>query len=255
MKYAIIGGTGVYGLDGEEEIIQVSTEYGDIEASILTIEDERIIFISRHGRNHNTPPHLVNYRANIAGLKKLGVEHIFTTAAVGSCNADYETGDIVIINDFIDFTKDRKGTFFEGGDERVIHVDMSDPYCKNMRRLLEGVMEKREVKISGEAVYACTEGPRFETAAEIRMFQKMGVDVVGMTSFPEVVLAKEKGICYSTVGIVTNLCTGLTDDVGIENVTGIVDEKRKIIMDSFIQVFQDGIDQNSCGCKMTPVRL
>lgn len=255
MKYAIIGGTGVYGLDGEEELIEVSTEYGDIEASILTIGGERVVFLSRHGRNHNTPPHLVNYRANIAGLKKLGVEHIFTTAAVGSCNENYGPGDIVIVTDFIDFTKSRKGTFFEGGDERVIHVDMSDPYCRNMRRLLEETMEDRGVEIAGEAVYACTEGPRFETAAEIRMFKQLGVDVVGMTSSPEVVLAKEKGICYSTVGIITNWCTGLTDDVGIHNVTSVVDEKRKIIMDSFLQVFQDGIDQENCDCKMTPVRL
>lgn len=255
MKYAIIGGTGVYGLDGEGETIKVATKYGEIEASVLEIGDEKIIFISRHGRNHNTPPHLVNYRANIAGLKELGVEHIFTTAAVGSCNPNYVTGDIVIVDDFIDFTKGRKGTFFEGGDERVIHVDMSDPYCRNMREVLQKVMVSRGLKVSGDAVYACTEGPRFETAAEIRMFRKIGVDVVGMTSSPEVVLAKEKGICYSTVGIVTNLCTGLTDDVGIENVTEVVDDKRKDIMNSFIQVFQDGIDQNNCDCKMTPVRL
>ena len=190
---AIIGGTGVYDSGYKNTTKKLNTKYGEVELDIINIDGEDIVFLARHGKGHSVPPHLINYRANIMALKELGVEYIYATAAVGSCNENYYPGDIVVIKDFIDFTKSRPMTFFEGGDEPVKHVDMSDPYCKNMREKFYNTVKEFELDIKGDAVYICTEGPRFETASEIKMYKSLGGDVVGMTNVPEVVLAKELG--------------------------------------------------------------
>ena len=142
-------------------------------------------------------------------LKEIGVKYIYSTAAVGSCNENYAPGDVVVMKDFLDFTKTRPVTFFEGGNEPVRHVDMSEPYCKNLREKFYTVAKEESLNIKGDAVYVCTEGPRFETASEIQMYKALGGDVVGMTNEPEVVLAKELGLCYATIGIISNWCTGI----------------------------------------------
>ena len=130
MEKAIIGGTGVYDIGEDSYVESVSTEYGDVEVDIVKINGEEIAFLPRHGKGHSVPPHLINYRANMKSLEKLGVKYIYATVAVGSMNENYAPGDIVVINDFLDFTKSRPITFYEGGEEGVIHSDMSDPYCK-----------------------------------------------------------------------------------------------------------------------------
>lgn len=254
MKKAIIGGTGVYDAgDGKSKI--VNTKYGDVEVDILNIHGEEIVFLARHGKSHTVPPHLINYRANMMGLKELGVEYIYTTAAVGSCNENFKPGDIVIINDFLDFTKIRKNTFFEGGDEPVKHVDMSDPYCKNLREKFHNKAKEKGVIIKGEAVYVCTEGPRFETVEEIKMFQKLGGDVVGMTSVPEVMLAKELGMCYATIGIISNWCTGMTSGITLHDIEKALGSNKEIITDIFLNIFKEELNKNQCNCNNSIVEL
>lgn len=209
-QYAIIGGTGVY--DAEllshraEHVIH--TPYGDAKCVIGSHEGRSVAFMPRHGKGHSAPPHEINYRANIAALKQLGVREIFATAAVGSLKLSLAPGSLVILDQFLDFTKARPLTFFEGGAP-VAHVDMTTPYCPRLRGALRDAAAQLSQPVATEGVYVCTEGPRFETPAEIRMFAQLGGDVVGMTSVPEVVLAREAGICYASVAMVTNHGAGL----------------------------------------------
>lgn len=254
---AIIGGTGVYGTSYDSRVERVKTKYGEVDLDVINIDGEEIVFLARHGKDHSVPPHLINYRANIMALKEFGVKFIYATAAVGSCNTDFAPGDIVVIKDFVDFTKARPVTFFEGGDEPVRHVDMSDPYCKNLREKFYQYSEELGLNIKGDAVYICTEGPRFETTSEIRMYKNFG-DVAGMTSVPEVVLAKELGLCYATVGIVTNWCTGIGGQAGkhdLQEIQDSVNENREKITEVFIRIFKEGLDQESCYCKNSIIQL
>lgn len=252
---AIIGGTGVYSAGHNKREEKVKTIYGQVNLDILNIEGEDIVFLARHGKSHSVPPHLINYRANMMALKEVGVNYIYATAAVGSCNDNYAPGDVVIITDFIDYTKVRPVTFFEGGNEPVKHVDMSDPYCKNMREKFTREAKNMDLDIKGNAVYASTEGPRFETASEIKMFKRSGCDVVGMTTVPEVVLAKELGMCYATIGIITNWCTGISGEIELHDIQGSVDKNREEITDICIKVFSQGLDKDHCNCGNAIIQL
>ncbi|NLY76813.1 MAG: S-methyl-5'-thioinosine phosphorylase [Tissierellia bacterium] len=255
MEKAIIGGTGVYDAGKGAYSKVIETEYGKVEVDVLKLNGEEIVFLARHGKGHSLPPHRINYRANMMALKKLGVKCIYATAAVGSCNEYYAPGDIVVIRDFIDFTKSRPVTFFEGEDGTVVHVDMKDPYCRNLRKRFYEASSSQLLHIIGDAVYACTEGPRFETAAEIKMYRMLGADVVGMTSVPEVVLAKELGMCYATVGIITNWCTGFEKDMAIGNMQQILEVSRYKVTEVFLQVFREGLDQDNCNCNNSILKL
>lgn len=252
---AIIGGTGVYSGGNESQKQIVQTKYGDVELDIMDLNGEPVVFLARHGSGHSVPPHLINYRANIMALKQIGVKYIYSTAAVGSCNENYAPGDVVIIKDFIDFTKSRPVTFFEGGVESVKHVDMTSPYCKNMGHKFYDKAEELALEIKGPAVYVCTEGPRFETASEIKMYKQMGGDVVGMTNVPEVVLAKELGMCYSTIGIISNWCTGFSGEFTVHDIQASIEGKKDKITEVFLKVFQEGLDQNNCSCNNSIIEL
>lgn len=212
MEYAIIGGTGVYDPKLLENVgtREVETPYGTITVQVGTYRGVEIAFLPRHGKGHSIPPHRINYRANIWGLKALGVRRILATAAVGSLRRELEPGHFVIVDQVLDFTKSRACTFFEGGDEGVVHTDMTEPYCPQLRATLIEVGRKLGFAIHPRGTYVCTEGPRFETSAEIRAFALLGGDVVGMTAVPEVVLARELGLCYATMAMVTNLGAGLS---------------------------------------------
>lgn len=212
VRYALIGGTGVYDpatlSDVREET--VSTPYGDVRVKVGTYRGKEVAFVARHGEKHSVPPHRINYRANIWALRRLGVERIIATTAVGSLNLDMRPGEFVFCNQFLDFTKGRPSTFFEGGPDGVVHVDFTEPYCPELRGVLAEAARALGLGFHREGTYVCTEGPRFETPAEIKAYQRLGGDVVGMTGVPEVVLAHEAGICYSTVSMVTNFAAGIS---------------------------------------------
>ena len=255
MEKAIIGGTGVYDAGSDSSKKRVETKYGEVELDILKIDGEEIVFLARHGKDHSVPPHLINYRANMMALKEIGVKYVYATAAVGSCNENYKPGDVVVIRDFLDFTKTRSVTFFEGGDEPVKHVDMSEPYCSNLREKFYSIAKKEGLYIVGNAVYVCTEGPRFETAQEINMFKNLGGDVVGMTNVPEVVLAKELGMCYATVGIISNWCTGMTEVINLHDIQGALETNKEKVTKAFINVFNEELNQDQCNCNNSIVEL
>jgi 5'-methylthioadenosine phosphorylase len=213
-ELAVIGGTGVYRADMLSDIkeIQVETAYGEVALLSGVCHGRRVAFLTRHGKGHSVPPHKINYQANIMALKKLGVKQIVATAAVGSLNQNMAPMDFVLPDQFLDFTKVRKTTFFEGDGTGVVHLDVTDPYCARTRQLIEEQAKSLGLKIHQGGCYVCTEGPRFETPAEITMFKMLGGDLAGMTSVPEVLLAREAGICYATICMVTNYAAGISGE-------------------------------------------
>ena len=216
---AIIGGTGVHLRDNtllsnvRDEVVE--TRWGRAQLSRATYENRAIVFLQRHAASslddnkiagQAIPPHRVNYRANIAALKKIGVTAIFASTAVGSLKIEYSPGTLVLLDDFFDATTCRAKTFF---DDRAVHIDMTEPYCARLRSLLQLTANDFGFTIEPRGTYVCTDGPRFETPSEIRAYAKLG-DVVGMTGVPEVVLAREANISYASVSIVTNLAAGIS---------------------------------------------
>lgn len=251
MKVAIIGGTGVYdpALLKDVLTLDVQTRYGSVRVTTGIYMDHDVLFLPRHGEGHSVPPHRINYRANIMSLKQLGVECILSTSAVGSLNKDMKPGDLAVVDQFIDFTKCRASTFFDGEDGRVVHTDYTEPYCPDLRKRILSSGKSLDVSMHSKACYICTEGPRFETPAEIRMFQYIGGDVVGMTNVPEVTLAREAGICYATVATVTNWAAGisstrLTHEEVLDVVAANVESIRKVIF----HVIESLEADRSCDC-------
>ena len=249
IQYAIIGGTGVYDSGVASNKVSVQTEFGEIEVDIVEVHGSSIVFLARHGKQHGIPPHRINYRANLKALHKLGVKQIFTTAAVGSLNPDFTAGSLVLLSDFLDMTKQRPLTFFEGGSDGAKHVNMDDPYCQNLRQQLSEIAIQHKVHFKGDAVYICTEGPRFETEAEIKMMRQWGADVVGMTSVPEVVLAKELGMCLASVGFVVNMATGMeSGPIQLAEIEDMLSLNKEIVNRIFLEIFSKKPDQQNCAC-------
>jgi len=212
MGLAFIGGTGLYRMEGMEPAgtETVTTRYGTVEVIHVRAGEKRAYFLPRHGGDHSVPPHRIPFRRNIAALKQLGVTGILASAAAGCLNPNLHPGDFVLLTDFLDFTKRRELTFFDEPDSPVIHLDMTTPYCPHLRQLLTRAAGEAGVSLHPQGVYVCTEGPRFETPAEVQMFKQGGADLVGMTNVPEVVLAREAEICYAAVAIATNYAAGIS---------------------------------------------
>jgi 5'-methylthioadenosine phosphorylase len=248
MAIAIIGGTGVYDLGAHMALDFIATPYGDAAVYSVEMDGQEILFIPRHGVGHTLPPHRVNYRANIWAIQSLGVRETLAFQAVGSLNPRMAPGDFVLLSQFIDLTKCRPSTFFDGDDGVVLHADMTHPYCQ---RMIEGLVRAGEAfgeRFHAAATYACMEGPRFETAAEIRMLNMMGADVVGMTNVPEVVLAREAGVCYATVCTVCNWAAGMTKSpLTMEEVLGIMTERTAELRELMHQYLASRVE-GACSC-------
>ncbi|SMB99436.1 methylthioadenosine phosphorylase [Thermanaeromonas toyohensis ToBE] len=257
MRIAIIGGSGVYDpgmLEMREQ--RVETPYGEVKLKIGLYQAEEIVFLNRHGEKHSLPPHKVNYRANIWALKVLGIERVIATAAVGSTNPDFQPGEFVIVHDFLDFTKTRLYTFFEGGEMGVVHTDFTQPYCPELRRILLETARELGIKAHDGGIYACTEGPRFETPAEIRMIRQLGGDVVGMTAVPEVILAHEAGLCYSTIAMVTNMAAGISaTPLTHDEVLEVMAQNSRNLRNLIFQAIPRIPLERGCRCSYTPGKL
>ncbi len=202
---AIIGGTGSdISLENVEER-KVYTPYGSTSAAITigNFEGRKIAYIPRHGIDHSIPPHKINFRANIWALKQLGVKFIISPSAVGSLKKTHNKGKFILVDQYVDRTKKRTETFYEGG--QLCHIGQADPYCEYLNHLFFETGQKLDLNIQEGGVYICIEGPRFSTRAESKMFRQWGGDIVGMTTYPEVVLSAEKEICYCCIAMVTDL--------------------------------------------------
>ncbi|HUT81954.1 MAG TPA: S-methyl-5'-thioadenosine phosphorylase [Candidatus Bathyarchaeia archaeon] len=239
VEYGIIGGSGFYELTGKSKEQKVDTPFGEVDINIYDVNGIKIAFIPRHGTDHIIPPHLINYRANIYALYALGVKKIISTSAVGSMCRNIKPGDFVIPDQFIDFTIARPKTFFDGNfsiklhdgsrKQGVVHIDVTEPYCQTLRKLILESIKTTRNKVHSKGVYVCTEGPRFETPAEIQAFKRIGGTIVGMTSVSECILAKELDICYATICLVTNFAAGLQNKITIEEVVSLFQNKKNIL--------------------------
>jgi purine nucleoside phosphorylase len=189
-----------------------------------TLHGRPTYFVSRHGVDHSVPPHMVNYRAIISAFADAGVDQILAVNVVGGIG--HAAGELVVVDDFIDFTRQRPLTFFDGSTpEGVVHIDMGEPYSPVLRAAWIGAAESLGIPVTTTGVYGAFEGPRFETRAEIRMAAAAGVTVVGMTGVPEVVLAAERGIPYASLCLVANPAAGLSaEPITVEEVMRVVAE-------------------------------
>jgi len=249
----IIGGTGIYNAgmleNPQKEVLD--TPYGQVKINKGRLHDKEVAFIARHGEGHTVPPHLVNYRANIWGLKILGVKAILGMAAVGSLNTDLKPGEIVLVNQFLDFTRSRPQTFQE---KEVLHLDMTVPYCTHLRRSLAVAAKQLGLACHYGGTYVCAEGPRYETPAETRMYRSLGGDVIGMTGIPEVVLAREAGICYAAIALITNFAAGISSMRALSH-NEVVDAmaQNAVKINALLQKTIEVLDlSRTCTCHRNP---
>ena len=245
----IIGGSGLYTLMKETETINVDTPYGKTSDSIEIgkINGVDVAFIPRHGKKHTIPPHKVNYKANIWALKHIGVERIVGLNAVGSLKEDYSPGDIVVPDQFIDLTRRRDLTFYDGPD--VYHISMADPFCPDISRKIYETGKSLNYNIHSSGTYVCIEGPRFSTRAESKLFHTFG-DIIGMTLVPEINLAGELSMCYGMIATVTDYDAWSDTAVEASDVMNIMKENEKKVSDILYNVIPKINDQRNCNCSL-----
>ncbi len=246
----IIGGSGVYDADLFKHVrtIRPHTPYGatsdDIEVGRLG--KARVAFLSRHGRGHRLPPHRVPYRANLWALKELGVKRVISPCAVGSLQERVRPGDIVLVDQFIDWTKNRSLTYFDG--PQTVHISTADPFCPELLSVFHRAARKLKLRVHKGGTYVCIEGPRFSTRAESRMFRKFG-DVIGMTLVPEAQLARELEMCYLSIATSTDYDVWADKPVSVEGILKVLDQNvansRRLIGDGLAGVPR----ARSCPCK------
>lgn len=197
----------------EEQIIE--TVYGVIPFKVAKTGNSFLYATHRNGFSKSCPPHKVNYRGIISAFRKLNVSHILATSVVGSLRTEFMPGQVVVLDQFIDFTKQRDITFF--GDEGFAFCDFTEPYCPDLRRILIESSKENGISYIPTGCYVGVDGPRYETAAEVKMFGLLGGDVIGMTNLPEAILAREAGICYSSAALIVNYGAGLASKVTRED--------------------------------------
>ena len=249
-EIGIIGGTGVYDPDiienPKEE--KVSTPFGGT-SSLITIgthEGRNIAFLSRHGPSHQIPPHNIPNQANIWALRKIGVKRIIASSAVGSLREDYKPGDFVITDQFIDRTKKRLDTFYEGG--QICHISAADPICPQLHDYFVDHARKLELRVHPSGTYICIEGPRFSTRAESKLFRQWGCDIIGMTLYPEVILAREAQLCYVSIAMVTDYDVWAEKPVSAQEVIETMENNsenfKKLIMTALPEIPEERL----CDC-------
>jgi len=226
MKIGVLGGSGLYDMDGLTDVTEktLSTPFGAPSDAFVcgTMGSVEMVFLPRHGRGHKRTPSDINYRANIWGLKALGVTHVIAISAVGSMREEIAPGDFVLIDQFIDRTRHREDTFF--GDGLVAHVMFADPICESVRQALLKATGATDAKVHDGGTYVCMEGPAFSTRAESNLYRSWGVDVIGMTNLTEAKLAREAEMCFATVAMATDYDCWHTghDDVTVEAVVAVM---------------------------------
>lgn len=210
----VIGGTGLTEPVFLEDIqtVSVTTPFASAPAHIYLgrLGSTQVAFIARHGKGHKVPPHRINYRANIWALQHVGVRAVIGVNAVGGIHARTGPGALAVPRQIIDYSWGREHTFFADGLDAVTHIDFTNPYTESLRQLL--LRSAAEVPVWGEGVYACTQGPRLESAAEVRRLQRDGCDMIGMTGMPEAALARELGLAYACLALSVNWAAGLTEE-------------------------------------------
>lgn len=250
-EIGVIGGSGLYDVPGLDitDTVKLTTPYGE-PSDVYRIGksgDNEVAFLPRHGSLHHIQPHKINYRANAWGFRELGVKKILSVGASGGISSLMPPGSVVVPDQMIDMTSGRHSTFYD--EDEVVHIDFTVPFCRDLRARIFTSAEKAGVSVLRNGVYVCVNGPRLETAAEIRMFSLAGADMVGMTGMPEAVLARELEICFAGISVITNYAAGISETrlTAIEVVESMkaATEKIKALLNAF---FALDFSASACSC-------
>lgn len=250
-EIGVFGGSGFYAFLDDPEEIEIDTPYGKPAAPVTvgSVGERRVAFIPRHGRDHEFPPHRVPYRANVWAMKELGVTRLFGPSAAGSLRRDILPRTFVVCDQAIDFTKSRDTTFYDG--PTTTHVSFADPYCPVLRDTLVDAARDASIAHRDGGTMVVIEGPRFSTRAESKMFAQVGGDVIGMTQFPEVTLAKELSLCFANVALVTDYDVGVDDIAPVSHAEVLkvfgenIDALRDLL---FAAIPNVPADRSGCAC-------
>jgi 5'-methylthioadenosine phosphorylase len=252
-EIGVFGGSGFYKFFKGAKKFSVRTPYGRPSAGITisAVDGKLVAFLPRHGVHHEFPPHSVPYRANVHAFKQLGVKRIVAPNAVGSLKAEIEPGDLVFCDQFVDFTTGREDTFYDG--PLTTHVSTAEPYCPQMREVASEAASSLGIKFHGEGTVVVIQGPRFSTKAESRFFTRQGWDVINMTQYPEVVLAREQELCYLNISVATDYDAGLEGDprikpVSHEEVIRVFNRNMDALRKLIVQIVKDLPEQRTCSC-------
>lgn len=250
----VISGSGLYEIPGleVEDRVTIDSPYGKASDRYLigSLSGEKVIFLPRHGAEHRIQPHKINYRANIWGFRKLGAKKLISIGATGGLRESIKPGSITVPDQIIDTTSGRLSTYYDG--EEVVHVDFSEPFCPGMRSRIIEAGRRSGVSLVNAATYVCVNGPRLETAAEIRTFSLWGGDIVGMTMMPEAVLAREMGVCYGSLSVVTNFAAGIhTGRLTVSDVTETMRSSEEKLGRLLHEFFTMKFAAQSCNCGLS----
>ena len=233
-EIGVFGGSGFYEWLEDAEEVRVDTPYGAPSGAlaIADVAGRRVAFMPRHGPRHEIPAPFVNYRANVWAMRQLGVRRIIGPAAVGSLQPDLRPGDLMICDQFVDRTTGRADTYYHGPD--VVHISAADPYCPELRALAGRIAGQQSLRWRPAGTVVVVQGPRFSTRAESRWYSGMGWDIVGMTQYPEVILARELEMCYLNLSLVTDYDAGLE---GAPDVSAVqAREVMRVLSESIVRV-------------------
>lgn len=250
-EFGVIGGSGVYNIPGFEirDEITVQTSFGTPSDVYRTgmLAGREVVFLARHGSGHTLQPHRINYRANIMGFKQLGVQRLLSVGAVGGINGRMKPGMITVPDQIIDQTSGRITTFYD--QDEVVHIDFTEPFCSDLRGYIISASARTGTPVAAHATYVCVNGPRLETAAEIRTYAGWGADIIGMTAMPEAGLAREAEICYAGISVITNYAAGISGDrlttAEVKETMLLSEERLRSIL---LQFFMSDFQPHACSC-------
>ncbi len=252
-QIGVFGGSGFYSFFKRAERVRVETPYGFPSATVTIskVGEKNVAFLPRHGVHHEYPPHMVPYRANLRAFKDLGVARVIGPCAVGSLKPEVKPGDLVFCDQFVNFTNGRRDTFYNGPE--TTHVGLADPYCPELRRIGLEAAKRLKIKAHGRGTVVVIQGPRFSTRSESRFFSSQGWDVINMTQYPEVALARELEMCYLNISVVTDYDVGLEGNRRVEPVSHgevirVFEENIEKLRKLISEVVKMTPEKRSCDC-------
>jgi 5'-methylthioadenosine phosphorylase len=253
-EIGVFGGSGLYRLLDDASFVQIETPFGPTsdDIAIGTVGERSVAFIPRHGRNHTLPPAAINYRANLWALHAIGVTRVLAPTAAGSLQPHIKPGELVVCDQFVDRNSGRADTFFDHGP-KVVHISTANPYCPVLRALAVKTAAEEGVTVHPRGTVVVIQGPRFSTKAESRWFSSNGWDVVNMTQYPEVALARELEMCYLNVALVTDYDAGLeghpdVKPVSVEDVERTFASNIAIVRDLILRLIPLIPTERGCAC-------
>ncbi|MEA2015698.1 MAG: S-methyl-5'-thioadenosine phosphorylase [Actinomycetota bacterium] len=249
----VFGGSGFYSFLKGAKKYEIETPYGSPSDKVIIgkVGDRRVAFMPRHGKKHTLPPHKINYRANIYAMKKLGVKRILGPSVSGSLQPHIKPGHFVVCDQFVDRTKGRADTFYDG--PKTYHIAMAEPYCPGLRKIITKSAKELGIKCHPKGTVVVIQGPRFSTRAESKWYSDQGWEVINMTQYPEVYLAREQEICYANISLITDYDTGLEGHPEIKPVTigevvRVFNENNEKVKELLFKVISKIPEKRDCIC-------